>query len=514
MTTRQELYDRIRQSSKDAVILEEMIRLGFWPQKGTLPEDPADEIRRQGELQAELRALRSESSRLHNEAALKKEAHRRRLAEAKLKREETKQRREQARREKAEAWTRTKASQIVYLGPGVSRSLQDTASDETKLGKLGLPVLTDAASVASAMGITIGQLRFLAFDRKVSRYHHYQRFFIPKKTGGDRLISAPLPRLKEAQRWVLDAVLDRLPVHPAAHGFVPGRSICTNARPHVGQGVVVNVDLKDFFPSVSWVRVRGLLRKLGYSRQAATILALLCTERDVDEVELDGTTWYVACSERVLPQGSPASPGLTNALCRRLDARLAGLAKKHGFTYTRYADDLTFSHPDPKAKVGTLLAAVRRIVADEDFAVHPDKTRVMRNGRRQEVTGLVVNDKLGIERRTLRRFRALLFQIERDGPDGKHWGPGPDLFSSLIGYASYVTMVDPAKGTPLLAKAHAIAEKHHHKPTRKTYPKKAPPPKPAPEQVAAPTEPEPAPPPDPETEPEPPPKKKWWQFWK
>ena len=507
MTTRQELYDRIRQSSKDEVILDEMIRLGFWPQKGTLPQDPADEIRRKGELRAELRALRSESTRLHNEAALKKEAHRRRLAEAKQKRQETKQRREQLRRDKAEAWARTKASQIGYLGPEVSRSLQDTTADEDKLRKLGLPVLTDAASVASAMGITVAQLRFLAFDRKVSRYHHYQRFFIPKKTGGDRLISAPLPRLKEAQRWVLDAVLDRLPTHPAAHGFVPGRSICTNARPHVGQGVVVNVDLKDFFPTVSWIRVRGLLRKLGYSRQAATILALVCTERDVDEVELDGTTWYVACSDRVLPQGSPASPGLTNALCRRMDARLIGLAKKHGFTYTRYADDLTFSHADPKAKVGTLLGAVRRIVADEDFAVHPDKTRVMRNGRRQEVTGLVVNDKLGIERRTLRRFRALLFQVERDGPDGKHWGPGADLFASLIGYASYVAMVDPAKGTPLLARAHAVAEQHHHKPKRKTYAKKPP----AQTQAAAP---EPQPDPEDTPEPEAPPKKKWWQFWK
>jgi RNA-directed DNA polymerase len=510
-SNRQELYDRIRRSSKDEVILEEMVRLGFWPAEGKLPSDPADEIRRRGELQRELVALQTEATRLDDAKAMKREAHRRRLAEARQRREETKARHEQQRRDRAQAWARRRSGEIVYLGEDVSRSLSDVTSDEAALQKHELPILNDAASIASAMGISVPELRFLAFDRRVASQHHYQRFFIPKKTGGDRLISAPMPRLKQAQQWVLDAILSRVPVHPAAHGFVPNRSIVTNAQPHVGRAAVINLDLADFFPSITWVRVRGMFRRLGYSRQAATILALLCTEREVDEVVLDGVTWFVARTDRLLPQGSPASPAITNVLCRRLDARLQGLARKHDLAYTRYADDLTFSHARKDAPVGTVLAACRKIVENEGFRVHPDKTRVMRRGRRQEVTGIVVNDKPGLERATLRRFRALLFQIERDGPEGKTWGHGVDLFASILGFASYVFMVDAAKGTTLLARARALAEKHGHRMVRRHYPKR----EPTRAHAAMPLAPEPAPLEAEGSIEEPSrPKKKWWQFWK
>ena len=133
----------------------------------------------------------------------------------------------------------------------------------------------------------VGQLRALCFTRTASTTHHYVRFLLPKKTGGTRLISAPLPRLKAAQAWVLAHVLGKVPVHEAAHGFRPGRSIVTNARPHVGAALVVNLDLKDFFPSVGYRRVKFAFMHLGYSEATATVLALLCTEPDVDEVELD-----------------------------------------------------------------------------------------------------------------------------------------------------------------------------------------------------------------------------------
>ena len=518
---RQELYDRIRAASMDEVVLEEMVRHGFWPSGSERPHDPASDIKRRGELQRELAALRTEATRLQDEAALRREAHRRRLEEARKRREETKARAEATRQEKAAAWKARQREDIVFLGEEVSQLLGPGQSDRQRLGRHGLPELSDAKSIAAAMGISIGELRFLAFDRRVAKRHHYRRFLVPKKTGGERLISAPMPRLKAAQRWVLDQVLAKVPIHGAAHGFVEGRSICTNAAPHARAETVVNLDLADFFPSVGWLRVRGLLTALGYAPAAATILALLCTEREVDEIELDGECWFVGRGDRVLPQGSPASPAITNLLCRRLDARLTGLSRKHGATYTRYADDLTFSWAKPGGEVGKLIAAVERIVSDEGFAVHPNKTRVMRKGRRQEVTGLVVNDRPAVPRKELRRFRATLFQIERDGPEGKRWGHGAELFASLRGFAAYVAMVDPDKGRALVARVEALVAKHGYKAQRRTY---APGPRrwekqPEPVEPVATSEPADSVLPTPDAAEQDgdetaAPKKKWWQFWK
>lgn len=462
-TTREALYERIRTSSKDEVILEEMVRLGFWPAQGQVPHDPADEIRRRGELERQLADLRERSRKLYNEKVLIAEQRKQRLAASRKKQQETKARRERERVERAEKWAARKKGEIVYLGEDVSGGLSHKTSDAKRLQESGLPVIHTAEELARAMGVEVKALRFLAFNRRVSRVSHYRRFLIPKKTGGHRLISAPMARLKKAQAWVLAQILGKVRVHAAAHGFLTGRSIVSNARPHVGADVVINLDLKDFFPTVSFRRVKGAFVRLGYSEAVSAALSLVCTEPDVDEVALDGATYYVARGERHLPQGSPASPAVTNVLCRRLDRRLQGLADALGFAYTRYADDLTFSARGDAASsksVGKLLRGVNDIVAHEGFTVHPEKTRVMRKGRRQEVTGVVVNEKLGVERDELRRFRAALYQIEKDGPAGKRWGSGADLLASVHGFACFVAMVDPAKGQPLLARVRALLTRH------------------------------------------------------
>ena len=511
---RQELYDRIRASSKDAVVLEEMIRLGFWPARGVVPGDPAEEIHEAAELERQLAALRTEQSRLHNIEALKKALRKQRLEASKQKQKETKERRERERLARAAAWKERMGREIGYLGPGVSAGLSQTTCDPAKLARFGLPRLETAEQIAQAMGITVSALRFLAFSRSTSQVTHYVRFEIPKKTGGTRRISAPMPRLKRAQRWVLDSILDKVALHDASHGFRKARSIVSNARPHVGADVVLNLDLKDFFPTLEYKRIRGMYRGLGYGEAAATIFALITSEPEVDEVELDGQTFYVANGARRLPQGAPTSPAITNIVCRRMDARLAGAAHKLGFTYTRYADDLTFSGPK-SADVGAMLDRIRVIATDEGFAEHPKKTRVLRRGRRQEVTGVVVNQQLGVDRETLRKFRALLFQIAKDGPAGKTWGASSDVFASAIGYANYVRMVDPAKGASLLARAKELAAKHGWQAPKKPPPK--PPAGPAgggspSGRPPAPTSPEPAPASPEPSSPKPAKKKKWWQI--
>jgi len=269
--TRQELYDRIRQTSREEVILEEMIRLGFWPAEGEVPNDPAEEIRRQGEIQRELSELYKENGRLHNENYLKKQVYLQRLEESRRKRQENKERREKERQERAEAWRQRKEQEIVYLGDRVSGGLNETESNAERLQSYGLANYNNTQEIAHAMGITIGELRFLAFSRKTSTISHYVRFKIPKKTGGDRLISAPMPRLKKAQYWILKNILEKIELHKAAHGFRQGRSIVSNAQPHVGAEVIINFDLKDFFPTISYKRVKGLFQSLGYSDSAATI---------------------------------------------------------------------------------------------------------------------------------------------------------------------------------------------------------------------------------------------------
>jgi RNA-directed DNA polymerase len=450
--TRQEIYDRIRESSKDEYILEEMIRLGFWASNQGLPNDPADEIRRRGEVQRELDTLRSENRRLNDEAALKKEALQQRMAESKRKQQE------RERQERAAAWAEKQSHTISYLGAEVSQGLNFTASNLERLQADRLPILNDGADIANAMGISLSQLRFLAFSRRVSTVSHYVRFQIPKKTGGVRAISAPLPRLKQAQQWILDNILECIVLHPSAHGFRRGRSIVTNAQPHVGALVVINLDLENFFPSISYRRVKGIFCSLGYSEAVATILGLICTEPEITQIEMDGRNYYISQTARHLPQGAPGSPALTNLLCRRLDRRLQGLAESRGFIYTRYADDLTFSttNSEKLRDIGNILRGVGSIVAHEGLTVHPDKTRVLRASQQQEVTGVVVNEKLNVDRATLQKFRATLYQIEKDGLAGKQWGKGDDVLVSIEGFANYVAMVNSAKGSDFLAQVKRI----------------------------------------------------------
>jgi retron-type reverse transcriptase len=468
---RKELYERIARGGKDEVILEEMVRLGFWP-PAPLPTDPPDEIHRANALRTRLTALRQQASTLKNVAELERDLKKKRLADSKRKREENKQKKLALRAQSKAATQDKKTRDLTYLGPAVSVGLGPTpdrrVSDAGRLAAGKLPPASTAAELARVMGVTLGRLRYLAFSREVSTTSHYHRFTIPKKTGGVRLISAPHKRLKAVQHWILEKILEPLALPDHAHGFVPGRSTVTNALPHLGAAVVVNVDLKDFFPTVTYRRVKGLFKQIGYSEEVATVLGLVCSEPDITQAELDGITYFVARGPRRLPQGAPTSPAITNLLCRRLDRRVAGWAKKHGFIYTRYADDLTVSSKDKAAPVGRMLAFLRKLVVTEGFAIHPDKVRVVRRGRRQEVTGVVVNERPGVPRDELRKFRALLHHIDKDGPAGKTWGANAgDVLASALGFAAYVSMVDKAKGEALRAKVVALRTKYPNRPAQK-----------------------------------------------
>ncbi|NQT88942.1 RNA-directed DNA polymerase [bacterium] len=321
------------------------------------------------------------------------------------------------------------------------KKLRATAHhDPDRLAAQDLPSLRDCAELAGFLGISPNTLRWLTHVDEGDEPEHYVAFAVPKRSGDYRVLYAPKAKLKQAQRRVYDAILSRVPLPDAAHGFVPKRSILTNAEPHAEQYVVMNVDLQDFFPSITYRRVRGIFQALGYGEEAAIPLALLCTVKPAGKL----LEYMGHVRHRQLPQGAPTSPALANLACRRLDARLGGLARAFGATYTRYADDLTFSGDDAFSDaLGRFVRHARTIIADEGFRVNARKVHIARKGRRQQVTGLVVNDAPSVPRRYRRELRAILHNARTTGLDAQNRHNHPDFARHLRGRIAFVRTTHP-----------------------------------------------------------------------
>ncbi len=382
-------------------------------------------------------------------------------AERRARKEQKKAESARRREERAAAVAQRNATDIVFLGRGVSGGLADRRANIERLQSLGLPLLASPADVAQALGLAIPRLRWLAFHSEASAVTHYVRFQIPKKSGGTRELAAPHRDLARCQDWIRLNILDRVPLHDAAHGFVAKRNTLTNASPHLHRAVVVNADLKDFFPSITFPRVKGVFQQLGYSPAAATVLALLCTECPRTAVKYEDRALWVATGPRGLPQGACTSPALSNLVARGLDGRIAGLARKLGWTYTRYADDLTFStDADGAPKTAWLLARLRHIVGEENFTVNEKKTRVQRPNSQQSVTGIVVNQHPNVPRETVRRLRAILHRAKIEGLAAQNREGHPHFAGWVRGMIAYIQMVNPERGRELLADFEALPQAH------------------------------------------------------
>ncbi len=363
-----------------------------------------------------------------------------------------------------------RATHIGYVGAGIFYSDDEDGDARAKDARAArakendLSTLDSPEALAKGLGVSLPALRWLAFHRDVETRSHYRRFTIPKRDGTARRITAPKPELKAAQKWLLRNVVEKLPVHGAAHGFLTGRSIATNASVHAGADVVVKVDVKDFFPTVTFRRVKGLFRKAGLPENVATLSALLATEPPREIVEFRGKTLLVAEGPRACPQGAPTSPAILNAMCLRLDLRMSGLARLLGFSYTRYADDLAFSFHGPKGKgshatpIGYLLRGVTEILKGEGFRINPKKTTVMRSGNAQRVTGLVVNRPnredvplARVPRDVVRKLKAAIWNREHGKP-----GKGDESLAQLKGMAAFIHMADPKKGRAFLDRITAL----------------------------------------------------------
>lgn len=329
-----------------------------------------------------------------------------------------------------------------------NRDLRDLLPDAAQLEHYGLPLWKSEDELAEALNITPNELRFYAIHRRAERFSQYVTFTLPKRNGGERLIMAPKRRLKELQRRLLTLLVHRLPVSEHSHGFRTGRSVKTAAQPHIGKKIVLHLDLKDFFHSVTFARVRGLLIALGYGYPVATSLTVLMTEAPRQPVEVEGTIYHVPVGPRRCVQGAPTSPGLCNAMALRMDRRLAGLAAKFGFAYSRYADDLIFSGNDA-ACINKLRHLASQIIRAEGFEVNRDKTRLLRSGRCQRVTGVVVNRVMGLSRQERRRLRAMIHHLRRDQAADQ---PDDGRTAYLRGKLAYLAMLNPEQALRLRAR--------------------------------------------------------------
>ena len=322
-----------------------------------------------------------------------------------------------------------------------------------------LPAITTAGDLADWLGLTPGELdwfadlKALGYKTNARRLRHYRYRVVSKSCGSIRLIEAPKSTLKILQRKILARILEKIPQHPAVHGFVKGRSIRTFVAAHVGRRVVLRMDLRDFFPSFPGARIQALFRTFGYPERVADLLGGICTNAVPREILRECSFEVRALYQRPhLPQGAATSPALANICTWRADRRLAGLANTAGAVYTRYADDLAFSGDDGfERRVDRFSMHVAAILHEEGLAVHHRKTRVMRQGVRQHLAGLVANQRINVIRADFDRLKAILTNCVRHGPGTQNREAHPDFRAHLDGRVAFVESIHPQRGRRLRA---------------------------------------------------------------
>lgn len=297
-----------------------------------------------------------------------------------------------------------------------------------------MPVIWDMRHFSILLGVEYSTILNYINNQE----YHYHKIYIPKKAGGVRELDIPSVSLKEVQGAILNDILENIQVSNKAYAFVKGRSIVDNAKNHINKQYLVNLDLKDFFGTIKYEQVFRIFYYYGYTKQVSYMLSMLVTK--------DG----------ILPQGAPTSPYISNIVCLRLDKRLSKLAEKIGCSYSRYADDITFSgdiHPHE------YLYLVRKIIEDEKFTINNKKTRIQSNNYRQEVTGIIVNNKLKVNVKYKRYIRQQIYYIKKFGID-EHLKAIKCDYSGykehIYGVAYFIKMVEPDEGMKWIKELNQI----------------------------------------------------------
>ena len=285
----------------------------------------------------------------------------------------------------------------------------------------GLPIISTPEHFSLLVGIDHGYICNMAYATS----QFYRHFTILKKNGKTRDIYEPLPDLKYVQTWILENILEKCPVSPYAKAYVKGRTLKHNAKFHKAQKTVVTMDIKDFFPSITTEDVTKIFEKLGYFPNVSCFLAHLC------------------CLNFSLPQGAPTSPYLSNLRFSSIDAQISEYTTAEKIRYTRYADDLTFSGDFNEHH---LIQTISDIIHDNGFCINPSKTRVARQNARQEVTGIVVNEKMQISKLKRKEIRQQMYYIQKFGLEShlEHiHETRSNYVNHLIGQVNFALFVNP-----------------------------------------------------------------------
>ena len=305
-----------------------------------------------------------------------------------------------------------------------------------RLTENGVPIIYNLRHLRQLLGIRKSAQERLFGARRCESYRVFQ---IPKKSGGIRVIEAPSDELKKIQLWIKENILDKFNPSQYAKGFKKGVSIYDNALPHVGKELVINIDLKDFFPSIKYSEIYKIFKYIGYTDGVSKLLTKLCTN-----------------SKNVLPQGSPASPSLSNLVSLKLDKRLSRLADSIGADYTRYADDITFSG---NKSIRQYTDLIYKIIHEEGYEINEDKFRLQYSFQRQEVTGLIVNTKVSVSERLISEIENAIYYCSKYGVVNHMARLKIDkgfYKEHLYGIAYFVKMIDKAKGEKYLSKLDEI----------------------------------------------------------
>ena len=332
------------------------------------------------------------------------------------------------------------------------------------LSELPVPRFATLGELGRWLDLSDSELDWFADARRQSAktripvLQHYRYHLLTKRNGALRLIEAPKPTMKRIHRQILRAILDHLPAHDAAHGFVAKRSCRTHAGLHAGEQIVVTLDIANFFATTPVGRVHQIFASLGYPWNVARALTSLCTTAAPPRV-LKPLKRSARAQDRLvaqdlaryhLPQGAPTSPALANLAAWRLDVRLSGLARAFDANYSRYADDLAFSGDAMLAqRAKSFLDGVAGIVRDEGYSINGEKTRVMTASRRQQMTGIVVNSSPNVGRNIYDVMKATLHNCIRHGPTSQNHQRHPDFRAHLDGRVGWVEQVNAARGAKL-----------------------------------------------------------------
>lgn len=451
MSEKKEWRARLKEMGKEAYEIEEMVRMGFL----TINEEELERIstkeKEYRKLLARDREIGKELEGLEDITPYIKIIREERIERVRKEREQKKIEKVKAEEiRKAEVADRLRSTP-TYLGEDISKDINYEAKENQLLA--GLPLIENLDQLAANSEIEAKCWQWLAFHRKVSTIDHYTRFSIPKKSGGKRSISSPKGKMRKAQAWINQNVLAQISLHDSAMAYRPKLSIADNARLHQDSELVIRMDLKDFFPSIEFGRVKGLFQSFGYNPAIASVFASVCTDAERIAVQFDDKKKFVALGKKAVPQGACTSPALTNILCRKLDKRLHNLAAKQEIVYTRYADDLVFSSKNGKINIKSFIAWVHHIVKNEGFVINQKKTHVMRKNQRQSVTGVIVNEEheIRVSRKDIRNYRAFVHRLHHIGEEAMRIEIGRSPYHYLKGYWSFVKMINPQQAEKLKA---------------------------------------------------------------